>query len=89
MVSPSSPVPKLEPETLTLAEVAARFRIGMTKAHELARNNAFPFPTLRLGREYRFPAEPWTRTYMGQTPTMAKKEPHEMTQAIKDFTEHQ
>jgi hypothetical protein len=43
-----------EPSTLTLAELAAELRIGMTKAHQMARTDALPIPTLKVGREYRF-----------------------------------
>ncbi len=43
-----------ESGTLTLAELAAELRIGMTKAHEMARAGTLPIPTLKVGREYRF-----------------------------------
>jgi len=43
-----------ESGTLTLTELAAELRIGMTKAHELARADALPIPALKVGREYRF-----------------------------------
>jgi len=43
-----------EPATLTLAELAARLDIGMTKAYDLARRNELPVPALKVGREFRF-----------------------------------
>ncbi len=44
----------LEPDTMTLDELRTRLQIGQTKALELARADAFPIPTLRVGRHYRF-----------------------------------
>lgn len=58
-----------ESGTLTLAELAAELRIGMTKAHDLARRDAFPIPTLKIGREYRFSRralERWLNRKAGQ-----------------------
>ena len=43
-----------ERDTLTLAELADRMGIGMTRAYELAQKNTLPIPALRIGREYRF-----------------------------------
>jgi len=43
-----------EPATLTLAELATRLDIGMTKAYDLARRNELPVPALKVGREFRF-----------------------------------
>lgn len=67
MVAKTEPV--AEPPTLTLAELAALERIGMTKALEMARRNAFPFPVLRLGREYRFSRRAYERWRDGETAT--------------------
>ncbi len=47
----SSPV---EPDTMTLAELAANLNIGMTRAYKMARANTLPIPVLKIGREYRF-----------------------------------
>ncbi len=55
MVSKTAPARVPESDTLyTLEELRARLRIGSTKAHAMARTDGFPFPTLKLGKEYRF-----------------------------------
>ena len=59
--TPPARMPVPEPPTLTLDEFAALERIGMTKARDLARRNAFPFPILKLGREYRISRKAYER----------------------------
>lgn len=50
-----TPLPSpVEPDTLTLAELAAHLNIGMTRAYEMARAGTLPIPALKIGREYRF-----------------------------------
>jgi excisionase family DNA binding protein len=50
-----TPPPSIvQPDTLTLAELAARLDIGMTRAYEMARAGTLPVPTLKIGREFRF-----------------------------------
>jgi len=63
MVAKTAParMPVPESPTLTLDELAALERIGMTKARDLARRNAFPFPVLKLGREYRISRKAYER----------------------------
>ena len=39
--------------TLTLEEFAALERLGMTSVRKMAQTNTFPFPILRIGRQYR------------------------------------
>ncbi len=51
----------VEPDTLTLAELAARLNIGMTKAYEMARADTLPVSTLKVGREFRFSRRSWKR----------------------------
>ena len=41
------------PVSVDLVTAARAFRIGRTKAHELARAGEFPVPVLRLGSTYR------------------------------------
>ncbi len=53
--------PITEPDTMTLAELAGRLDIGMTKARELARDGKLPIPTLRIGRQYRFSRRAFVR----------------------------
>ncbi len=55
-----------ESGTLTLAELAAELKIGMTTAYELARRDALPIPTLRLGRQFRFSRRALTRYLNGE-----------------------
>lgn len=59
--SAPAPMPVAQNPTLTLDELAALERIGMTKCRDLARRNAFPFPVLRLGREYRVSVKAYER----------------------------
>ncbi len=54
MAQEPTSLPVVESGTLTLSELAAELRIGMTKAHEMARAGTLPIPTLKVGREYRF-----------------------------------
>lgn len=41
------------PVSVDLVTAARAYRIGRTKAHELARAGEFPVPVLRLGNSYR------------------------------------
>lgn len=43
-----------ESELLTASELQELLRIGRTTFFELARENALPIPTLRVGRQLRF-----------------------------------
>jgi hypothetical protein len=44
-------------------------RIGMSKVRDLARRNAFPFPVLKLGREYRISRQAYERWRDGDDST--------------------
>jgi hypothetical protein len=41
------------PVSMDLVTAARAFGIGRTKAHQLARDGAFPCPVLRVGHSYR------------------------------------
>jgi excisionase family DNA binding protein len=48
-------VPRVERETITLAELAIRLGISATTAYELAARGELPVKGFKVGREYRFP----------------------------------
>lgn len=55
------------PVTTDLATAARALGLGVGKARELARDDEFPVPVLRLGRKYRVRAQ-HLREYVGVTP---------------------
>ncbi len=68
MVAKTAPArpPESKSPTLTLEELAGFERIGMTKCRDLARRNAFPFPVLKIGREYRISRKAYERWRDGE-----------------------
>lgn len=44
----------IQPDTLTLDEIARRMGISYGTAYELAVQNKLPVPVIRAGRQYRF-----------------------------------
>lgn len=62
-----TPIAVPAPDTMTLAELAARLDIGMTKAREMAKAGTLPVPTLRVGRQYRFSRRAFLRWLEGDS----------------------
>ncbi len=44
----------INPDFLTLDELATRMGISLTVAYELAKVDRLPIPALKVGRQYRF-----------------------------------
>lgn len=44
----------LQPDFMTIEELAARMGIGLTMAYQLAKADKLPVPALKIGRVYRF-----------------------------------
>ncbi len=62
-------VSAMDPDTMTLEELAHRMGISLTVAYELARRNALPVPVIRVGRQYRFSRQAYDVLMSGQHPS--------------------
>ncbi|MDQ3045088.1 MAG: helix-turn-helix domain-containing protein [Chloroflexota bacterium] len=54
------------PETLTLVEISQRLGVSKTTAYELARLDALPVPTIRVGRRFLFSRRAFERLLAAQ-----------------------
>lgn len=57
-----------DPETMDVAELAAKFGISEKSIYGLAKKDALPIPTLRIGGAYRFSRRAYEELLSGERP---------------------